>query len=217
MFCFIDTAATGCHVAFGDEGGLIASRVLPIERGHAEALMPLYEECLKAGGKAAKDIGEVVVTVGPGSFTGLRVGLTVARFIGFSLIVPVKGITTFQAFSAGLPGDVRDRLVLIESKRSDYYLQLLDSAHKPKTEAVCLNAPDIAVPENAILTGDATQRFCSETSPPLLNERVFVQDSIDVEKVVAAIAAKQFDYTRAEALYIRDADVTRPKKKKAGQ
>lgn len=210
MFCFIDTAATGCHVAFADANGILAKRNLPIERGHAESLMPLYEECLHDTGKTVRDITEVYVTVGPGSFTGLRVGLTVARFIGFTLSVPVRGITMFQAFSCGVDGE-QNRRVLIETKRSDFYTALLDHHHNLLDEPVCVNGEyDIADKKN-IITGDAVTRYCNETGQG--NDARFIQqDSINTDRVVQAIIDRKLQTVTPDAFYIRDADVSQPKK-----
>lgn len=201
-------------MAFGDKGGLIAKRTLPIERGHAEALMPLYEECLKETGRASTDIEAVYVTVGPGSFTGLRVGLTVARFIGFSLNVPVHGITMFQAFSASVGGK-GNRLVLLETKRSDYYVQIVDDTHAGVTKPSCVIGDDVQKMTEglSLITGDAVNRFQAEMN--IGNSAQYVQqDSITLDNVVKAIINNEFEYSEPDAFYIRDADVSQPKKHK---
>ena len=71
----IDTALAACSAAILDTsyGGILASESLPMVRGHAEALMPLLARVMKASGMAFRDLDRVVVTTGPGSFTGLRV------------------------------------------------------------------------------------------------------------------------------------------------
>lgn len=209
MFCFIDTAATGCHIAFADDNGIIAKRSLPIERGHAEALMPLYQDCLNDTGKTAQDITAVFVTVGPGSFTGLRVGLTVARFIGFTLSIPVHGITMFQAFSCGVDSK-QNRLVLIETKRADFYMAVLDCHHNTVKEPVCIGSDQIN-DMNAIVTGDAVTRFMHETGQGS-EDRFIQQNSIDIDNIVQAIINGDLQTVAPDAFYIRDADVSQPKK-----
>jgi len=77
----IDTALGACSAAILDtnQGGIIASASLPMLRGHAEALMPLIRRVMDEAGTAFRDLDRVVVTTGPGSFTGLRVGIAAAR------------------------------------------------------------------------------------------------------------------------------------------
>ena len=77
----IDTALAACSAAVLDTGnvGIVASESLLMARGHAEALMPLVERVVKKSGVAFAEFERVVVTTGPGSFTGLRVGISAAR------------------------------------------------------------------------------------------------------------------------------------------
>jgi len=208
MFCFIDTAATGCHVAFADNGGILAERSLPIERGHAEALVPLYEDCLRDANRKAQDMTAVYVTIGPGSFTGLRVGLTMARLIGFTLSVQVHGITMFQAFSCGIESK-QNRRILIETKRSDFYTALLDHTHNLIDDPACITGEKIM--NEGLITGDAVTRFKREMGQGD-EDRFIQQDSIHVERVVQAIIGGVLQTTAPDAFYIRDADISQPKK-----
>lgn len=211
MNLFIDTAVKGCNIAlFNNQGDVIASVQEPIERGHAEAILPLYEDLLSQTNLSSNDVENIYVTVGPGSFTGLRVGLTVARFIAFTLGKPIHGITTFQAFSAGL-SQSQKHCILVETRRSDFYAQILEADMAPVTEPQSIEADIIAdlLKENdcGLITGDAVNRFGDL-------QKAFggvQQDMINIEKVVRAIADKAIKPVKAEAFYIRDADVSKPK------
>ena len=209
MNIFIDTAGRGCNIALFDESGLIDKASEDIERGHAETLLPFYETLMHKVKKSSESIETIYVTIGPGSFTGLRVGLSVARFMAFSLQRPIYGITTFQAFSTGLDADEK-RLVLIETKRSDYYCQMLDQKHKPIGEAqsMPLNDVDAIIADNPalIVTGDAVDRYVEESTHQNLN--VLSQPMINIEKTISAINMSLFDLKAADAFYIRDADVS---------
>jgi len=96
----IDTALGACSAAVVDTAGG-PSHVVSLEmaRGHAEALMPEVKRVLDAAGGLG-GVERVVVTVGPGSFTGLRVGLACARAIGLGAGLPVVGVTTLSALAA---------------------------------------------------------------------------------------------------------------------
>ena len=89
----IDTALAACSAAVldTDYGGIIASESLPMARGHAEALMPLLARVMQDAGMAFRDIDRIAVTTGPGSFTGLRVGIAAARGIALAAGKPAVG------------------------------------------------------------------------------------------------------------------------------
>ena len=98
----VDTALSACSVCVLDAGAAApaALRSEIMDRGHAEALMPMLADLERdvPGGFAAID--KIAVTVGPGSFTGLRVGLAAARAMGVGLGIPVVGVGTLAAFAA---------------------------------------------------------------------------------------------------------------------
>src|SRR5207245_2123184 len=98
----IDTALDACAAAVLDTsaGGVIAQESQAMKRGHAEALMPLIARVVKASGVAFAALDRIAATTGPGSFTGLRVGLSAARGIALAASKPVVGVTTLTAFAA---------------------------------------------------------------------------------------------------------------------
>ncbi len=94
----IDTALQACSACVIQSGEVepLALEQIPMERGHAEALLPLVDRVVAGveGGFASLD--RIAVTVGPGSYTGLRVGIAAARAIGLAAGVPVVGVTTLS-------------------------------------------------------------------------------------------------------------------------
>ena len=89
----IDTALEACAAAVLDtENGKVASESLPMVRGHAEALMPLIARVMKQADMAFSALDRIAVTTGPGSFTGLRVGIAAARGIALAATKPVVGL-----------------------------------------------------------------------------------------------------------------------------
>ena len=212
MFLFIDTAVMGCNVAVASDTEILAIAQEPIERGHAEALIPLYEHVMQQANVKPEALTAIYTAAGPGSFTGLRVGLTVARMIGYTLSIPVHGITTFQGFSAGVEGQAT-RFIVIETKRSDYYVQLADYGHNPIGEAQSIDAAAVAeiliqYPD-CIITGDAVERLSQEIKLPC--DKVFPQTMLNVQNIIKTIQVGGFETREAEAFYIRDAHVSQPK------
>jgi tRNA threonylcarbamoyladenosine biosynthesis protein TsaB len=123
----LDTALAACSAAVLDtaDGGIIASESLAMTRGHAEALMPLVARVMQTSGLAFRDLDRIVVTTGPGSFTGMRVGIAAARGFGVATKVPVVGVTTLSAYAAPYLGtdDRSPVIVVIDARHAHVYLQ----------------------------------------------------------------------------------------------
>lgn len=92
----IETATAACSVALIDGGALIAEQHVEVGRGHAERLVPMIAD-LPDGGRA----DAILVDCGPGSFTGIRVGIAAARGLGFGWGVPVHGFSSLPLVAAG--------------------------------------------------------------------------------------------------------------------
>lgn len=144
----LDTATTGCSVAWLSAGQLVAGEEAVMARGHAEALAPMIERVVAASGRALSALDRLAVTIGPGHFTGLRVGLATARGLALALARPLVGITTLDAIAADALAAARlsedERLVVaIDSKRADAYVQIFDG------QGVALDSPQALRPEEA--------------------------------------------------------------------
>lgn len=125
-------AVSGCVLDSGADEA-IARHSEPMERGHAEALAPLLERLMFAveGGFATLD--RIAATVGPGSFTGIRIGLATARAIGLALDIPVVGVSTLVAFAGPLllephPGIIAS---VIDARHGRVYFQLFEPTGRP--------------------------------------------------------------------------------------
>src|SRR5258705_488447 len=110
----IDTALDACSagVLDTDAARLIALESQPMKRGHAEALMPLIARVIKEAGIAFASFDRIAVTTGPGSFTGLRVGLSAARGIALAADKPVVGLTTLTAYAAPVVSENAEQPVI---------------------------------------------------------------------------------------------------------
>ncbi|MDH7797966.1 tRNA threonylcarbamoyladenosine biosynthesis protein TsaB [Beijerinckia sp. GAS462] len=132
MILAIDTsmsAASAC-VSLGDADELVAIRSLPMERGHAEALMPLVAEVMAAAPGGFPALTRVAVAVGPGSFTGIRVGVAAARGIALATGIPAVGVSTFSAFAAPWIGQQQGQIVAcaIDARHGNVYIQAFDAS-----------------------------------------------------------------------------------------
>ncbi len=146
----IDTALDACSVCIASDAtdDLLAHESMILGRGHAEALLPMIERVVSrvTGGFEALD--RVAVTVGPGSYTGLRVGLSAARAIGLATGIPVVGVTTLSALLAPLLALNGEGLIAaaIDARHGAVYLQAMSMtdgivvppSHVPVAEAAAM-------------------------------------------------------------------------------
>lgn len=130
----IETATAACSVALWRDGAVAARRFEAMGRGHAEALVPMIAAVLAEASLSADGVDRLAVTVGPGAFTGLRVGLAAARGLALATGRPLVGLTTFEVIAHGLPACGRPLLVAVDSRRLEPFLQLFDAGLVPVGE-----------------------------------------------------------------------------------
>jgi tRNA threonylcarbamoyladenosine biosynthesis protein TsaB len=127
----VDTAHAACSACVYDTatGEVLASASEPMRQGHAERLPGLIEETLQAAGVSLAGIGRLAACSGPGTFTGVRIGLAFVRGLALVLKVPVIGVTTFEALSASVRGidPQGDSWVIQDARRGEVYLQGFDA------------------------------------------------------------------------------------------
>jgi len=124
----IDTALEACSAAVLDteQGGISARESLPMVRGHAEALLPLIARVMDSAGLEFAALDRIAVTTGPGSFTGLRVGIAAARGIALAAGKPAVGLSTLAAYAAPLiaADDAVPVVAVIDARHDHVYLQV---------------------------------------------------------------------------------------------
>ena len=146
-----DTSGQALSAACALDGRLLGHRRQRLDRGHAERLLPVLSELLAETGWRWDQIELVAVTLGPGSFTGLRAGIAVARALGLTPGCLALGLGTLEvlaeAASAAAPDDPRPIAALIDARRGEVYGQRFKAGLAPLAEAALL--PATAVPELA--------------------------------------------------------------------
>lgn len=144
----IDTALTACSAAIletGTDGGRAIERTVAMSRGHAEALMPMLQELLDASGLTLGDINRFGVTIGPGTFTGVRVGVASARGFALATGKPAIGVTTLAAMAetARMAGAAQAVLVAMDARRGEIYAQSFDPSGSAMGPAMVAPAAEI--------------------------------------------------------------------------
>jgi tRNA threonylcarbamoyladenosine biosynthesis protein TsaB len=215
----IDTALDACSAAVLDSGAskLIAQESQPMKRGHAEALMPLIARVMGEAAIAFAALDRIAVTTGPGSFTGLRVGLSAARGIALAAGKPVVGITTLTAYAAPVVSvnAVQPVISAIDARHDHVYVQVVGG------DGSSLMTPRVAPIEEALgasrfgaphLVGNAAQiladRWPKDALPPF---QVDALPAPDIAWVAWLGAAVDPDTAPARPYYLRAPDAKPPK------
>ena len=132
----LDTATAAVTVGLCDGAGVLAQRTTPDPRRHGELLAPGIAGVLAEAGRDRRELTEVVVGVGPGPFTGLRVGVMTARVLGAALGIPVRGVCTLDVLAGeaaeGLTGRFR---VITDARRREVYWAEYDTEYDAATGA----------------------------------------------------------------------------------
>ncbi len=210
----IDTALDACAAAVLDTGTgkMIAMESQAMKRGHAEALMPLIARVMKESGLPFAALDRIAVTTGPGSFTGLRVGLSAARGIGLAAAKPVVGLTTLSAYAAPIVSEGGEEPVIsaIDARHDQVYFQVVagngGSLVRPKvaTVAEALEAARFGAPH---LVGNAAnilaERWPKDAPPPI---KVDAAPAPDITWVAWLGAAVNPATAPAKPYYLRAPD-----------
>jgi len=210
----IDTALDACAAAVLDteSGSLIARESLPMKRGHAEALMPLIARVMDHSNVGFAALDRVAVTTGPGSFTGLRVGLSAARGIALAAGKPVVGLTTLTAYAAAAVSETGRHPIIsaIDARHDHVYFQVVagdgSSLIRPRVAPIeeALEAARFGAP---ILLGNAAAilaaRWPADAPEPV---QVDPQPAPDIAWVAWLGAAVAPDTAPARPYYLRAPD-----------
>jgi tRNA threonylcarbamoyladenosine biosynthesis protein TsaB len=121
----IDTCLAACSAAVARADGEVVSHTEEIGIGHAERLPVLVRDLLRQAGVAPPTLERIVVTVGPGSFMGARVGISLAKGLAFASGAALSGFSTMEAMRLSHPGDAKG-MVLIDARRDEVYAQAFD-------------------------------------------------------------------------------------------
>ena len=210
----IDTALDACAAAVLDTGTskLIAMESLSMKRGHAEALMPLIARVMKDAELPFAALDRIAVTTGPGSFTGLRVGLSAARGIALAAGKPAVGLTTLSAYAAPIVSEGGEEPVIsaIDARHDQVYFQAVSgngsSLVRPRVGRIeeALAAFRFGAPH---LVGNAAKiladRWPKDAPQPV---QVDAQAAPDISWVAWLGAAVSPDTAPARPFYLRAPD-----------
>jgi tRNA threonylcarbamoyladenosine biosynthesis protein TsaB len=210
----IDTALEACSAAVLDssQNSVMASESQPMSRGHAEALVPLIARVMNEAEISFAEIDRIAVTTGPGSFTGLRVGLAAARGIALAAGKPVVGLSTLMSYAA--PYTSSDEAVpvvaAIDARHAQVFLQVFGSGGRtlvPPRIASLHEAVQAATAAPSRLVGSAADAI-ADAFPAGAPAPVAVDSrrAPDIEWVARLGAAVAVDKSPPKPFYLRAPD-----------
>jgi len=214
-----DSSGSACSAAVRDGERLLAHRCVAMETGQAERLVPMIEAVMREAGLDFAALDLIAVTLGPGAFTGVRIGIAAAEGLALASGRPALGLSSFAAVAAGVPGGLRAGRTLvaaIESRREELYLQAFDRAELPLAPGALVAPASWAqwLPAGALLlAGDGAPRLAAALAGRDAT-RVPGAGLVDAGDV-AALALRRWRPDaapqRLEPIYLRAPDTTLPK------
>ncbi|MET1026795.1 MAG: tRNA (adenosine(37)-N6)-threonylcarbamoyltransferase complex dimerization subunit type 1 TsaB [Dongiaceae bacterium] len=214
----IDAAGHACSAALWRDGGVAARETRLMSHGHAVELLPMIQRVMAAGGLDLRQCERLAVTVGPGGFTGLRIGLATARGLGLAIGCPVIGISSFQAAAktvvleraiSQLPAPC---LVILDSRRAEPYVALLDQdlgfQQAPSLMTVADALDLIRRRRIEIVLGDGLAALRADLAE--VPQVVEAAPDAVAAATLAADSRHRFDLP-PDAVYLRPPDISQPK------
>ncbi|MBL8716854.1 MAG: tRNA (adenosine(37)-N6)-threonylcarbamoyltransferase complex dimerization subunit type 1 TsaB [Myxococcales bacterium] len=211
----IDTSSADGSVAVVErvDGGavtVLAEFRARVSNAHGESLLPWIDDVLRAAGCTLKDIDRLAVGIGPGSFTGTRIGVATAKGLALGAGMPLVGIDAFRALAAEAPaaGPV---VVAIDARKGEVYVALVDGAevgppaHLSPLQTFAHVAPALAG-RSFVAVGDGVGLVAELAGLP----QPFVESPRAVTVARLALEVSGDQLVDLEPLYVRPPDITVP-------
>ena len=220
-----DVAGNACSAAVWSGGGVVSHVSEDMERGQAERLAPMLQSVMDEAALAFSQLQIIAVTLGPGSFTGIRIGLSMAKGLALATGRPLYGVTTFELQMAVLPTAIWGDgpvMIVLETKRDDFYVQIYGPNRQPLGPAAAIPSralgsyvTDLTGSEDALtLAGNGVKRALTgmdnKFGPRLYRQVSAVPDARDLAQLVVAEAGSGRSPVPPNPFYLRPPDVQRP-------
>ena len=219
----IDTTTKKCSVALAQDGELmIQKELLSEEFSHSEQLHPFIEEVLKESGLKSSSLSAIAISKGPGSYTGLRIGVAAAKGLCFALDLPLIGLNTLEIMVQPYEVSPYSFIIpMLDARRMEVYTAIFDETKKwiQETMAEVLTEntfTSIVNEQSCLIIGDGAIKF--KTLHPKINASYTNEIHYPVAKDMITLAWKKFnakefeDLAYFEPFYLKDFQTTPPKK-----
>lgn len=219
----IDTTTKKCSVALAQDGELmIQKELLSEEFSHSEQLHPFIEEVLKESGLKSSSLSAIAISKGPGSYTGLRIGVSAAKGLCFALDLPLIALNTLEIMVQPYEVSPYSFIIpMLDARRMEVYTAIFDETKKwiQETTAEVLTEntfTSIVNEQSCLIIGDGAIKF--KTLHPKINASYTSEIHYPVAKDMITLAWKKFnakefeDLAYFEPFYLKDFQTTPPKK-----
>jgi tRNA threonylcarbamoyladenosine biosynthesis protein TsaB len=211
--CAIDTSTSRGSIALYEDGQLVAEDEHGVASAHGESLLPLMDRVFRRVGWRPADVRRWGVCVGPGSFTGVRIGVTTVKGVALATGAEIVGVGSLEALLATVPADMGGvapgavRIAFLEAMRGELFVQVEGA------EPVVVKLPDLAA-HVAAIAGDALLAIgqaAEHVTDPRAQRLTASPHDLPHARFVAQLAAGRApsDLLDLEPLYVRAPDITR--------
>lgn len=217
----LETATTNCSVSLALNGNIIAIRENDTPNySHAEQLHVFIQECLEEAGKLPSDLDAIAVSMGPGSYTGLRIGVSAAKGLCFALEVPLISIATLKSMASQLNVQKGDVVIpVLDARRMEVYSAVFDAVLNEVRETRAEIIDEDSFKEytskgKVYFIGNGAEKISSTLKG---NNMVFVNKAVPSAKEMAVLSHNKFssndfeDVAYFEPYYLKDFLVTKKK------
>jgi tRNA threonylcarbamoyladenosine biosynthesis protein TsaB len=227
----VETATQICSVALSENGKIIASKSSDEKNAHSRVLTVFIDEILKASGIKIQELDAIAVSMGPGSYTGLRIGVSTTKGLCYALDKPLIAVSTLQAMAWGMAENTDDKFhnalycPMIDARRMEVYSAIFDQSNKQVrkilAEVIDENSfTDLLQTNEVLFAGDGAGK-CKDLLS-ISHKAHFLDDFVPSANYMAAIASDKFqkkdfeDVAYFEPFYLKDFIAGPPKVKGLG-
>lgn len=217
----IESSNEVCSVALSQEKSIIQEKYINKPNSHSVYLAPFVNEVLNNATMSINELDGVVISDGPGSYTGLRIGSSLAKGICLGAGIPLMAVSTLKGLAQKALNDypsVDQAIALVDARRSDAYIGVYNQQLKPiiKEQFITINSELKIEKSNAVVIGSGAMKFINEldVKKELKHSEsvLYAKDLLD--EAMLKWAKQDFvDLTSYEPNYIKSVFVTKPKSK----
>ncbi len=216
----LDTSTHNCSVALHEKGQLITQELVSEEGSHSRALTLLIEKVMKTAGRALAELSAVAVSNGPGSYTGLRIGLATAKGICFALDKPLICLPTLQVLSAAILAPSENLLLpLLDARRMEVYAAVYTAELQEVSpqEAHILSPDSFQEFKPVLAFGNGSSKWeqtCTHTAITFLEDPLYPEAQYMGKLAYEAFLNEKFEnLVTKEPDYLKEYMGTKPKLK----
>jgi len=234
MIICLETSTTVCSVALCDKNGPVALKESSEDKSHASRLTVFIEELLSDAGIMASDLEAVAVSKGPGSYTGLRIGVSTAKGIAYAAPIPLISVGTTLSMFYGITSDIRNKygldensllVPMLDARRMEVYYSILTTGGILVRETTAEIIDELSfsdIPENTrmLIFGDGASK-CKQILKRdniVYAEEFRISAAYMYKPAFKSLEERQFeDVAYFEPFYLKDFITSRPKKNILGR